>query len=302
MTRTGKHLSLAALLASGMMFTGCFMTVEEGVDMHPARVTVEMTLGASEALAKPGISTVTSRKMVVVMTSHKGDTLRDTITSRGGRLSREPVFLATVTSVAQTVAPRYDLAPHRRWKISVKVSDARDSLWYSDSSVVEGLEAFDDRKVSMSLISRFAGYAAEFALPAAVTTVRSGVRKIFFDRLTLLVDGVPVRDSALRAGTGTRVSLAHEYVKPGSRVFTLRAYGHLEGDTIGVTPSRLLYQGIQDVRAALGKAAENETVLEWQALEPIVPEPGFDEAGLVVRIGKVHTITVNAQMSGEIDF
>jgi hypothetical protein len=94
----------------------------------------------------------------------------------------------------------------------------------------------------------------------------------------------------------------HEYVKPGSRVFTLRAYGHLEGDTIGVTPPRLLYQGTQDVRAALGKTAEESAVLEWQAAEAIVPEPGSDEAGLVVRIGPVQTLTINVQMSGAIDF
>jgi predicted component of type VI protein secretion system len=338
MFATNKIQSAAGLtimLLAGVLFTGCFMS-EDDQDMHPARVTVEMNLGASDSVAKTGTLGKTTgevaRHMVVLMTSNKNDTVCDTITSRGAQISKDGTFLASSTTTAQTVVAHYELAPHRKWKIAVKVLDTNDSLWYSGTSTVEGLKAFEYRTVGMSCDSRFAAYTARFALPASVrVTGAVSARQVYFTRLTLSVDGAIVHDSVVTAVAGTLgsaafqaadparlpgsagkrffkpvtnssyIALTHDYVQAGSHEFTLAAYGYLEGDTVGVTQPRLLFQGARNLGSALGKVASEDAVtLDWKATDAATLDAG--NVGLVVKLGKINAVVVTAITSGAIDF
>jgi hypothetical protein len=324
-------IRIAGLLLAGFFCTGCFMAPEDQ-DMHPARITLEMGLEIADTVPAAGAlnkaSGTASRRMVVLMISNKGDEVRDTITGRGAQVAGEGTFLAGSTTTAQTVTARYELAPHRKWKIAVKVLDARDSLQYSDSSMVQNLKAFEYRTVAMKLKPRFTGYTARFALPASIRVAEQGSRQVYFTRLALSIDGkiacdstVPVLagsigsaafmaadPSSLPGSSGKRffkpasisssIALAHDYVKPGDHQFTLSAYGYLEGDTMGVTAPRLLFQG--DRSTALGKVASEEVALDWKATD--AGAAAADNGGLVVKLGTVHTMVINVVTSGAIDF
>jgi hypothetical protein len=296
----GSWIRAVVVTGCAVLSTGCLMSGDEtGSDAHPARVTVVFNLGAEETSS-------IGRRMVVLMTSGR-DTLCDTLTRSGSlRSTQEGAFLPDPASVTQTVSARYDLAPGRNWKILARVIDDKDSLRSIDSGWVDRLQPFEYRAVEMNLNSRFTSYSARFALPASIALAgETSARKIRFTRLSLDVDGRAAYDSIVSAGSNlsSSVSLTTDYIESGSRNITLSAYGTLEGDTAGVTQPRLLFQGVHRLQAVLGKAASDEKVpLDWKAASAGQPESGSDQAKLVVRLGKVGSLTVRVVLSGALDF
>ena len=71
-------------------------------------------------------------RLIVEMTSSARDTLRDTITARGSRLSTEPAYLDGAAGRVHLFA-RYELAPGRRWNIAVTTRDANDSVVHNET-------------------------------------------------------------------------------------------------------------------------------------------------------------------------
>jgi hypothetical protein len=234
--------------------------------------------------------------------------------------STEPAWLdGTAGNVHLFV--RYELKAGRRWTLAVKTLDRLDSVVHAESLRVEGLQDFEYRAVRIEMAPRWVGYAVRVALPAAMPTA-GGSRAVRFNRVELLVDGVIVRDSQaaagikfFRAGNASTVSnvssgaanelvLAHPYVAPGVHAVEFRAYGYLDGDTVGVTPSRLLLGGRTTLNAGLAKAATEEAVpLEWtgEAASNTTAGSAPVSSGLQFRIGAVGTVSMNVVIPGAID-
>jgi hypothetical protein len=319
-----------ALVVLAALFTGCLLQRETLKDHDPARVTLDLEIEASPLLAK--VAEAQLARLTVLFVSSRGDTLRDTITDAGSKRSARLMFLQGSTTKAQVLSPQYDLAPNRAWKVLVKLYDTRDSVRHLDSMKIQGLVPFEKRGVALCLHARYSIYSAHFFLPSVIRlNGEDGLeRKIFFTRLRLL-DGDNVRCDTntyeasgagfIRAegnalfgseeavffqpgafGETSSIPLADEYASAGVRTIKLSAYGYLEGDTVGVTEERLLFQGSHNVNAA--QALEQKALaLDWQPLEDSeAMDPYADQpVKLNVTIGRVGKIVVNVRMSGEVD-
>jgi hypothetical protein len=323
-----KHLTAGALLA--LLLGGCLMDPagaagDSTSSSYPAHVTLEVKSDASDVAAS-GRKAHVLKKMIVLLTSSKRDTVCDTITSMGSLRSQEPAYLEENVGVVHLFA-RYDLKPGRRWNIVVKTLDPLDSAIHLDSVRVEGLQKFEYRAVRLDLLPRWVGSAARVSLPS--TVLSEGLsRRVLFDRVELLVDGIVMQDTTsvissthclvtadtsllanaasrkyFRGGTGTdtenacALTLTHPYMKVGQNSLAFKAYGYLEGDTVGTTPVRLLLQGQSTVNTGLSKTAAAQSVsLEW------VDVPGETEvaSGVFVNIGKVGTVVTNVVVPGAI--
>jgi hypothetical protein len=308
------------VLFLGLLLGGCLTDPISGAvdSAYTGHVTVEVRTAAiprHQASVVPDLE-----KLVVTMTSSARDTLYDTITNRGSLRSTEPAWLdGTAGNVHLFV--RYELKAGRRWTLAVKTLDRLDSVVHAESLRVEGLQDFEYRAVRIEMAPRWVGYAVRVALPAAMPTA-GGSRAVRFNRVELLVDGVIVRDSQaaagikfFRAGNASTVSnvssgaanelvLAHPYVAPGVHAVEFRAYGYLDGDTVGVTPSRLLLGGRTTLNAGLAKAATEEAVpLEWtgDAASDMAAGSAPVSSGLQFRIGAVGTVSMNVVIPGAID-
>lgn len=327
---TGKQrVPIALLLGAGLVFTGCLAMPVETEFESGTRVALGMRVTATDAAPGGGAGsgeTLVLDRLVVTMASAAGDTLRDTLTSAGSRLSTTPARLNPDAGAGQLLHPVYPIAPGRDWNFTVETFDSRDSLVHTGTVEAAGFEAGELRNVYVRVHPRFARYEARFPLPAT-----AGARKIFFRRLVIEVDGIPVRDSAsLRLEHGfyaaspselagaegmrffppkssatdtTAIVMAHEYLRTGQRAFAFKAFGYLEGDTAGTTPERLLYQGETGIDVVLGKTAAQETVaLEWTGAESAEgPEAEASGAGMQVTVGKVHTAVINVIIPGAVD-
>jgi hypothetical protein len=317
---------------SAILFTGCLMDYGAPEDTEPAEVTLDMRFEAMTTFSKS--SETRLRCALVEWTSNKGDTLIDSITPDGSRLSPDPVFLFTSPSKAQAFSVRYTLAPGRTWKARVRLYDTQDSVRQADSMTVSGLKAFEDRRVALSLQPRFALYAAQLFLPAEARFVGGKGpenRKFFFTRLRLQDGKTVLRDTSAQAGVGAGflaadttclsksaglrffkpgtfgqspgIALVHEYATAGARTYTLKAYGYLEGDTLGVTPERLLFQGSHTLNTA--QTSETEALaLDWQPSErgTALDSNAQDAVRLQVVLGAVKTVVIHVRTSGAVDF
>jgi hypothetical protein len=309
---------------------GCLLQREEPQDHDPARVTLDLEIEASPLLLKSAETRLS--RLTVLFVSSKGDTLADTITSDGSKRSVRPMFLDGSTTKAHVLSPQYDLAPNRTWRVWVKLYDTRDSIRNLDSLKIRDLKPFEKRWVGLCLHARFSIYSAHFFLPSEIRLHGEGgpETRIYFTRLRLL-DGENVRcdtntyeasgSGFLRAGEDaipgsgetvffkpgafgetSSIPLADEYASAGIRTIKLSAYGYLEGDTIGVTPERLLFEGSHTVNMAQA-LEQNALTLEWQPLEEGVALDSEADApvNLKVALGRVGKIVVNVRMSGEVD-
>lgn len=300
-------------------------------------MTVQLQIGADGRTYEPLARTVvTLTRAVVTLTSARGDVLTDTITPQGSRLSREPAYLNESPLHPQELLLRYELRPSARWDIEVEVLDGNDSVRYAGTSYVEDMDAFEYLDGCLPVEPRYAVMEGRFRLPEAIeadgipTSARAR-RALFITRLDLLVDDALITerrpydgpaapgderfmlaDSGTLAGaSGVRffrpvygpgdppLVVTHEYGSVFNHEFTVSAYGYVEGDTVGRTPERLLFEGTKDMDLSQAKvAAEEDVVMEWKAVDaiPVDIRTGFD-----VRLGRAGKVVVNVIIPAAVD-
>ncbi len=280
------------------------------------------------------------RNMVLRFTSNLRDTVWDTLTAASNP-ALAGVFMQEDRAVSVDVA----LRPLRWWNIEIKTHDTNDSIIHH--ATVGPIPSRGGQSVFLDvplIKSRYSLYEARYVLPEYVypANVPEGQRtyqKIFFHRLVLSIDSTVVRDSnslalpltapgtrfitpgaALRGAEGAyffRPSRAHpdtithiqsyRYVRAGPRFFNIKAYGHLEGDSVG-QPERLLFEGSRTVTIVEGATTpELPIILDWRGpgsgSGSTNPQPGDpDWSGVTMRVilGKARKVTLDLEVGGSI--
>lgn len=272
------------------------------------------------------------REMVLRFTSNLRDTVLDTVLAGAG------TGLGGDQDGDQAITVNVALKPLRWWNIEIKTHDIYDSVIHY--AVVGPIASKGGQAVSLNIPlinSRYSLYEARYVLPehiypANVPDSQRVYQKIFFSRLVLSIDSTAVRDSNsldgtitapgtrfIGAGTALRNSAgayffrpsralpdtithvqAYKYVRTGPRNFNIKAYGYLEGDSVGMAP-RLLFSGDRAVSIAAGATIPDiPIVLDWvgpgsqrpPGTPP--PEPGTpDWSGIKMQvvIGRVTQVT-----------
>lgn len=333
--------AIATLLASGLLLTGCLNdsgTRDGGLAADEARLVVRTTVRDASAPGLSKSSAITLDRLIITLRSSIAtDTVRrDTILADTG------AFLSNSSS-DQELTRAFAVKALRSWTVVVKTLDVNDSLIHYDSVPVPSMLLGETRSVPLQLGSRYAMYEARYTLPSRLypTDVPEAQRvyqNVFFSRLVLSVDGRIVRDSVttgvqaagtryVAAGTDLRGSAgrfffkpngnapdtithvqSYDYVRTGTRTFDIKAYGYLEGDTLGIAP-RLLFQGTrQAVVAPDGTIPQEPMVLEWRGPTAAPSDtvtaghPDWTGVGLSVFIGKTNTITQEIDIPDGVDF
>lgn len=312
-------LLLAGILPSGC---GLFEPQNGGSGTpRLGRLTLVLQIGADgrnyEALGK---TNVTLDRVELRLVSAEGAVLHDTITPQGSRMSREPAYLNPSATYPQELQLRYELKPSNHWNVSVRVVDANDSVRYSGELLIDDLNAFEYLDGCLPVTPHYAVVEGRFRLPAfiesdGVAGSARGMRALYHSRLEILVEDVLLTEARpyegqavpddrrfisadperLHAAQGLRffrpvtqpgdvpVVLTHEYGSASNRVFHVADYGYIEGDTVGVTPERLLYQGVVNLDLANAKVADESAVpMTWMATDAFAVKGG---TGLEVRLG-----------------
>lgn len=293
--------------------------------------------GDVDILTKPAAThaeeTIRVRDMIMRFTSNLRDTIWDTTA-----LSAGSFYGPGKNEDGGIVNTEVVLPPLRWWKIEIKTLDMLDSVIHYDTIGPIASRGGQTVVLNVPLLNaRYTQYEAHYQLPkeiyAANLPVESRVyQKIFFSRLEMAVDGVVVRDtssfSPAITSAGTRFITAdsllrgatpgmfffkpsvrpldtithvqaYPYVRVGPHEFRIRAFGYLEGDTIGMAP-RLLFEGSQSVAINPGVSVPPiEMNLAWRGpggvptdttqLQP--GHPDWSGTGLKVVIGRTGTIT-----------
>lgn len=326
-------VALLAFVAAGC---GVFPT-QDGKGAPPrAHLTLEIQIGADGRLYKPaaeGRAAAVLERVEVTLKSGR-EVVRDTITTSGSRISYEPAYLHPDPSYAQSLVLRYALRPGRRWDVDVKVFDALDSVRYAGGMVVENMDDYAYLDGCLPVDPQFATIESRFRLPDFVEadgvpgSVR-GLRELFFTRLTMVVDGEILLEriphvglaapgdrrfryadtNRLPGSAGVRFFrsgsdpldaphvVSYDYVMLNSRSFTVAAWGYIEGDTVGVTPERLLYEGARPVDINAAKVAVEEAVpMEWKAVDAV---PSGDlGTRFRVTLGRAGRVIINVNIPG----
>lgn len=295
---TARKIGLGLGVLPGLMLMACVTGPVEEAD-GPGRVTLEIS-----AETAPGVTAPDLRLLEVMLVSGTRDTLRDTITRDGSRLSVEPAWLDGRNGFLH-LFPRYELKAGRRWTAHVRSVDGNDSVVHVDSLTVGGLRPFEYRDARLDLTPRWAGYAAQFTVPAKLPAA-AGPRAIRAGRVELRVDDEAVRDTVFTAqDAGRALVLPHPYVATGTRRVELRVYGVLEDEPEGAD-ARLLLRGGTTLDAGLARAAVEEGVaLSW--VDASAPDAGGTEAeavppaapsGFEFRLGAIGIVRMNVHISG----
>lgn len=273
------------------------------------------------------------RDMVLRFTSNLRDTVWDTVfASIGTGFSGDQ-------DADQAITVNVALQPLRWWNIEIKTHDVNDSIIHYAN--VGPIPSKGGQSVSMNvplINSRYSLYEARYVFPekifpANVPDSLKVYQRIFFSQMVLLIDSTIVRDStsfhpgitsagsrfigadtALRGAAGkfffrpTRSltdTITHiqtyKYVRTGPRNFIVRAYGYLEGDSVGARAPRLLFEGSRAVTIAPGaNVPEIPIILDWMgpgstkvpkpdSLKP--GDPDWSGVSMTVSIGKVGKVT-----------
>lgn len=276
---------------------------------------------------------VTLDHMIVTLTSGKL-VLRDTVTPMGSRLSREPAYLNPLSTYPQSLLLRYELKPDRPWVARVQVFDDRDSMRYAGELDIADMDAFEYLNGCLPVDPRFGVYETRMRLPAAIEAdgipgSGRGLRALYFDRLDLRVNGDVVMsrlpgitptgarderfeyaDTAYLARAGTArffrptdvfgdapMTLSYDYVSLNASEFEVDVYGYVQGDTLGVTPERLLYRGQAAVNIATAKVSVEDPVeMVWQAVDAV--PSGVTATEMSVRLGRAGKVVMNVVVPG----
>lgn len=277
------------------------------------------------------------RNMVLRFTSNLRDTVWDTLTA-----GTHPGLDGSGMDEDRALSVNVALKPLRWWNIEIKTHDTYDSvIHYAE---VGPIPSRGGQSVTLDvplITARYSLYEARYLLPehvypANVPEAQRVYQKVFFNRLVLSIDSTIVRDSnslelsttapsprfitagsALKNSEGAyffRPSRAlpdtithiqtYRYVRAGPRVFNIKAYGRLEGDSLG-QPSRLLFEGSRTVTIEAGATVPAiPIVLDWKGpgsgSDDVPGGPNWSGVRMEVIIGKVRKVTLDVDVGGDI--
>jgi photosystem II stability/assembly factor-like uncharacterized protein len=259
----------AAILLSGLMFTGCLHSARNQDSSSPV-LSLRMGVSGVNALGKSSV--ITLDKLVIVISSSANDTILDTLTS-----STTP-SLNTVSTSPQVLTKNYVLPALRTWKIVVTSRDVLDSAIHRDSAVSPVLYAGDTGVVSLDLSAKFSMYDARFlTIPDSIASSTGTHKQILtINRLVLKINDAVVRDSTATPGPFfTALSthaLTYDYVSYATGSWTAVTSGTTQ-DLYGVA------FGVADTGFVFGDNMTLKTVdggITWE-------EKGY--APLIMRAG-----------------
>src|SRR5690606_7327666 len=161
------------------------------------------------------------------------------------------------------------------------------SVRYAGTSYVDDMDAFEYLDGCLPVEPRYAVMEGRFRFPEAIEadgipTSERALRALFISRLELLVDNALITERTpydgpavsgderfmladsgeLDNASGVRffrpasgpgdppLVVSHEYGNVLNREFTVSAYGYVEGDTVGRTRERLLFEGTKEMDLA----------------------------------------------------
>jgi hypothetical protein len=298
-----KNLRIGALLlATACVLSGCLAgggSLTNIPNDEVASVSLKIRLGklGVETNSQPGIltksSTIFVKKMIVRFTSNLNDTLRDTLSSNTWS------GIGTDQLLDQSVDVHVKLRALRWWNIDIETRDQNDSVIHKGSAGPIASRGGQSVELTIPLLdSRYVMYEAQYRLPkqiwsSNVVEEERVYQKIYFHRLVLEMDSVPMRDSTsfdpAHTAPGTRFILAEagrlrgadgklffrpfvggsdtathiqtfDYVPVGKHSFTISAYGYLEGDSVGGINARKLFTGTTNVNIVQGQLPPPDTL------------------------------------------
>jgi hypothetical protein len=244
-----------------------------------AQCNTTVVLGKVGALAKTDAISLSKLIIVGVSAATPPDTIRDT---------------STVSGNSQvTVTRTFTLKPLRNWTFTATSKDSKDSVVHQGSTAAFYVKPADTAVVSLSLVSRFAMYQANFnTLPDSIASATAGTGKdvVKFKRLVMKLDGVIKADSSASAYYPAlqTVSLYFDYVGIGSHAVVLEAYGDVNTAT-----NTLLYTGTTTFTVSAGTDDTKSVTLGW-----VGPTTGSSK--ISVTLGKVGKINVNGTLPGTV--
>jgi hypothetical protein len=271
------------------------------------------------------------RDMVLRFTSNLRDTVWDTVMAGVG------TGFSGDQAADQSITVNVALQPLRWWNIEIKTHDIHDSVIHYAN--VGPIASKGGNAVSMDvplINSRYSLYEARYVFPdrifpANVPVEQRVYQRIFFSRMVLMIDSTIVRDStsfnplitpgprfinsdtALKNAAGklffrpsrsetdtmTHVQ-SYKYVRTGPRTFNIKAFGYLEGDSVGVSEPRLLFEGSRSVTIAPGASAPIlPIILDWMGpgsdknpIDTLQPDDrDWSGITMMVKIGKVGNVS-----------
>ena len=165
-----KKIAALGLMAVGMTFVGCMEqtgTTASSQDAQPVTMSIRVGLDPVGSLAKASL--ITLKKLIIVLNSNTGDTIRDTITT-----STTPAISGTSTS-PQTISKNYTLKPLRIWTVTATTKDLLDTVIHTASvSTGTPINDGDTAHVNLTLSSRFSMYQANFLIPDSISSSVGG--------------------------------------------------------------------------------------------------------------------------------
>ena len=284
-----KKLTGVGIITAGLIsIMGCFPGQNEQAG-NGGTSTIGMRVGIPQEVVLAKTSVISLNKLIVVLTSNVGDTIRDTITS-----STTPT-LNTSVAVNQTVAKNYSVKALRSWKLHATTKDANNIVIHDSTSAFSPvLLVGDTAHLSLSMNAKYAMYFADFNLPDSLSSATAGTvkQKVYFSELVFNVDGSAVRDSSAAYFPAPAVSvLEYDYVTVGNHVIKLFAYGHLSGSVTNV----LLYKDSTSINPGTNDSTVARTLTY---VGPGVVNGAIDS--VKVTIGRVATITINGTAPGQV--
>jgi len=236
-----------------------------------AFIDASLELGKVGALQKS--AAIDLRILRLVLSSDKGDTIRDSASISG--------------SASIQVSRQYRVLSGRRWQLTAKSYDSRDSLVHSGSTGRVMANPGDTLDLQLSLGSRFSMYRANFlSIPTHVAPSFNGNAQIPItaDRLVLKVGG-KTRVDSLGSFQGGSATLAFDYVPSGTQTVALEVHGSAAGYT------GLLWSGSVVFDNSPGTDETKAVTLEWKG-------PKGMNGSQTVTLGRVGKNTVDASMGG----
>jgi hypothetical protein len=286
---------LAGCLGSGGSLTNLPTDEKALVKLKIRLGRVDSRSDVDPAILSKG-SSIEIQNLVVTFTSNLGDTVRDTVSSVEGSLH-------TSAFLSDSVLVDVSLRALRWWNIDIETHDQYDSVVHKGTAGPFSSKGGQTVDLTIPLLnSRYLMYEARYSLPSEIYSSSLDdsnrvTQKIYFYKLVLEIDGDTVRDSSsfspaitrlgtrfiyadtskvknsagkfffkpngTGADTATHVQ-AYEYVRVGAHDFKMSALGYLEGDSVGGTNPRLLFQGQSKINVLQGGVPEEKSVkLDW---------------------------------------